>query len=62
MTAAAETAVLFDTSMAELTGKTVVSEVFTVLREETASQTDAQRDDNEILHAVGRAEGIFAEG
>ena len=37
MAATTETAVVFNTGMAELSSKTIIAKMFTVLREETAA-------------------------
>ena len=48
------------TGMAELAREAKMPLMLMALRENTAADADAQADDDEVLHAVGTAEGIFA--
>ena len=47
--------------MSELTRITKMPLMVFAFRKETAAQTDAKTDDDEILHTMGTAEGVFAQ-
>ena len=47
--------------MTELSGITAMTTMFLAIREEAAADTNAQTDDDKILHTVGTAEGIFTQ-
>ena len=61
MTTATLTAIIHHTGMSELTRITKMPLMVFAFRKETAAQTDAKTDDDEILHTMGTAEGVFAQ-
>ena len=62
MATATETTAILHTGMAELACKPQVPVMLTPLGEEAAANAHAQTHDDEVLHAVGQAESMFAQG
>ena len=61
MTAAALTPAVHHAGMSELTSIAKVPLMIFAFGEETTTQTDAQTDDDEVLHTMGTAEGVFTQ-